>query len=144
MNRRGFLAGIIAAAAAPAIVRAGSIMPVYVPPAPKIITPADFNLGGGDWTMDAWVKDMRFTKDTARYQPTFEEPSFQHVALVLSGGVASHFVNGKRVTADHPMALQFQRVAKPIVRDRVIPTDVAGLQVDEFRLSSINRMKGIQ
>jgi hypothetical protein len=32
MNRRGFLSGIIALAAAPAIVRAGSLMPVKVMP----------------------------------------------------------------------------------------------------------------
>lgn len=32
MNRRGFLGAMLAAAAAPAIVRASSLMPIYVPP----------------------------------------------------------------------------------------------------------------
>lgn len=37
MNRRGFLGSILAAAAAPAIVRASSLMPIV---APKIIVPS--------------------------------------------------------------------------------------------------------
>jgi hypothetical protein len=37
MNRRGFLMGMLAAGAAPAIVKASSLMPVR-----KIITPAEF------------------------------------------------------------------------------------------------------
>jgi len=37
MRRRGFLGAILAAAAGPAIVRASSLMPIYVPPKPAII-----------------------------------------------------------------------------------------------------------
>jgi hypothetical protein len=38
MNRRGLLGAILAAAAAPAFVKAGTLMPIYVP---KLWTPAD-------------------------------------------------------------------------------------------------------
>lgn len=37
MNRRGFLAGILAAGAAPAIVKAESLMKIIVPPEKKIL-----------------------------------------------------------------------------------------------------------
>lgn len=37
MNRRGFLGAILAAAAAPAVVRAGVLMPIYVPAPPHIL-----------------------------------------------------------------------------------------------------------
>ena len=37
-TRRGFLAAILATAAAPAIVRPASLMPIYVPPAPRLLT----------------------------------------------------------------------------------------------------------
>lgn len=47
MDRRGFLRGILAAAAAPAIVRAESLMRIYVPPEPAIVAPA--------W--EAWAGD---------------------------------------------------------------------------------------
>jgi hypothetical protein len=40
-TRRGFLGAMLAAAAAPAIVRAASLMPIWVPPAPKILTLAE-------------------------------------------------------------------------------------------------------
>jgi hypothetical protein len=43
LSRRGFLGALLAAAAAPAIVKASSLMPIYVP---KIITPAYMTLWG--------------------------------------------------------------------------------------------------
>ncbi len=43
MTRRGFLKAMLVAAAAPAIVRAESLMPIYVP---KIIVPGDTILWG--------------------------------------------------------------------------------------------------
>jgi hypothetical protein len=44
MDRRGFLRGVLAAGMAPAIVRAGSIMPIWVPKDDLIRIPAwDFN-----------------------------------------------------------------------------------------------------
>lgn len=46
-TRRGFLGALLTAAAAPAIVRAGSLMPIYVP-AQRIVTPLLFN-GGLMW-----------------------------------------------------------------------------------------------
>lgn len=52
LNRRGFLAGIIAAAAAPAIVRVASIMPVKVMPVDLM----------GDFTTDNLI-----VKATERY-----------------------------------------------------------------------------
>lgn len=44
ITRRGLLAGILAAGAAPAIVRAGSIMPIWVPKAQIISLSGDFTL----------------------------------------------------------------------------------------------------
>lgn len=41
MNRRSLLIGLGAALAAPAIVRAGNLMKLWVPPAPKIIATLD-------------------------------------------------------------------------------------------------------
>lgn len=38
MNRRGFLGAILAGAAAPAVVKAESLMKIWVPPEPKIWT----------------------------------------------------------------------------------------------------------
>lgn len=49
-TRRGFLGAILAAAAAPAIVRTESLMKIWVPPAPKILTWADFADGERDAT----------------------------------------------------------------------------------------------
>lgn len=46
-TRRGFLGALLAAAAAPAIVRAESLMRIYVPPAPAIVEPV--------W--EAWAGD---------------------------------------------------------------------------------------
>lgn len=43
-TRRGFLGAILAAAAAPAIVRAGSLMPIYVPPAEPVIVGVDWGV----------------------------------------------------------------------------------------------------
>jgi hypothetical protein len=42
MRRRSFLAGLLAGAAAPAIVRAESLMKLWVPPAPRVITLGEF------------------------------------------------------------------------------------------------------
>lgn len=138
-TRRSFLRGVIAAALAPAIVRAESLMPIYVPPPPKIITPESFNLGDGDWTVDGWVSDVRFTKKL--YEPNYVEPVFRHVAFVVSGGVVTNYVDGKQVAADHPLVPKFHKVAVPTARERNLPTDLNGLIVDEVRISSINRMK---
>jgi hypothetical protein len=49
-SRRSFLAGIIAAAAAPAIVRASSLMPIVVP-STKIVVPESHILEG---YLDGW------------------------------------------------------------------------------------------
>ena len=54
-SRRGFLAAMFAAAAAPAIVRAESLMKIVVPKQ-EIILPAQFNMGTDDFTIEAWVK----------------------------------------------------------------------------------------
>lgn len=41
MNRRGFLGAILAAGAAPAVVKASSLMPIYVP---KLWTPGPYDV----------------------------------------------------------------------------------------------------
>jgi len=64
MQRRSFLAGILAAASAPAIVHAGSLMKIHVP---KIWTPKLLGVDFGtndDFTIEAWIQDARITDPT--------------------------------------------------------------------------------
>lgn len=69
MNRRGFLGAILAAAAAPAIVRAASLMPVA---APKVWTPPD----------------TIFTGEIGRHE---------RVRMVVVGdSIADHFIDAMR------------------------------------------------
>lgn len=60
-TRRGFLAAMLAASAAPAIVRAGSLMPIWVPPQGLVLLSSglgdvrSFSMHG-DWTIEMWTK----------------------------------------------------------------------------------------
>ena len=78
MNRRGFLASMLALAAAPAIVKAESLMKIYVPKPEPIITGFDF--GNGDFTVEMWVK------------PNVEQ--WNHIAQVRNNGVILEYING--------------------------------------------------
>ena len=98
MDRRGFLKSMLAAAAAPAIVKAENLMKLYVPPQ-EIVVPEpvgmtfdgcgdympvpDSAFGDGDWTMEAWMK------------PTTGE--WNNVVIVRSDGVVTEYLNGNEV-----------------------------------------------
>lgn len=59
MQRRSFLSGIIAAAAAPAIVKAGSLMPIWVP---------KWHRGGFAWSGVVYLNDSVFGKTSGLYR----------------------------------------------------------------------------
>lgn len=98
MNRRGFLKAMLAAAAAPAFVKAESLMKLYVPPQ-EIIIPEpsgmafdgcgdyldipDTPWGQGDWTIETWLK------------PT--TGVWSNVVLVRSGGAVIEYLDGNEV-----------------------------------------------
>lgn len=94
ITRRGLLAGMLAACAAPAFVRAESLM---ILPAPRKVWTGGFDLGTGDYTVEGFyfdgkINDLRITKGVSRYvDPNWEDGIWNHVALV--GG--SCFVNGE-------------------------------------------------
>lgn len=83
MNRRGFLASMLALAAAPAIVKAENLMKIYVP-RDELILPeplaTGFDFGNGDFTVEMWVK------------PSTEQ--WNHIAQVHKDGVVLEYVNG--------------------------------------------------
>ena len=54
MNRRGFIGSILAFGAAPAIVRAGSLMPIVVP---KLIVPAIVAPNNLLWPIDMYTRE---------------------------------------------------------------------------------------
>lgn len=139
MNRRGFLAGILAAAAAPAIVKSGSLMPIYVP-RQTIIKPDEFGLGPGDWTVEGWIPDMRVTKGQARYSAQPADPGWQNVALVFSATAgAAAYLNGNQVSLDHPSVGIFRPMARDLAtgKHHGYPS-----LIDELRISSVDRVKG--
>lgn len=98
ITRRGLLAGILAAAAGPAIVRASSLMQIAVPPSQRIWTPG-FDYGNGDFTMEgffqevnngSYIDEIRVTNGVARYaqtfvHPTMDSPAWKHFAVTNTG-----------------------------------------------------------
>lgn len=65
-SRRAFLLGLGAALAAPAVVRADSLMKLWVPPAPKLITSFD-DYEEGTWTPKIMADGMIYSKGVGRY-----------------------------------------------------------------------------
>lgn len=79
MNRRGFLAGIIAAAVAPAIIRtSGLIMPIK----PALVTRLPF-----EWGV---IENVRFIEEPG----TFTLAHLQRVKTLLERNRAQHPVDG--------------------------------------------------
>jgi len=73
-TRRGFLKSILALAAAPAIVKASSLMPIYVP------KPEVFTFGTGDFTVEAWMSPVN--------------DGWHHIALVKDSTGVKHYFDG--------------------------------------------------
>ena len=85
MNRRGFLTGIIAACAAPAIVRSGLIMPIK----PALVTPTLEDLRAIDAILEDHVADaMRYA-----FRDVFERAA----AEILNSGTAIIMSNGPNI-----------------------------------------------
>ena len=55
-TRRNFLRGMLALGAAPAIVRASSLMPIWVPPAPSLLTLAGDGLIDDTAALHAYIR----------------------------------------------------------------------------------------
>lgn len=75
-TRRSFMAGILAAAAAPAVVRSESLI--------------GWDLGAGDWSVEAWIR-----------QPDLE--AFRLVCITHSHGLQQAYIDGEQVSNDHPL-----------------------------------------
>lgn len=73
-SRRNFLKSILALSMAPAIVKASSLMPIYVP------KPEVFSFGSGDWTVEGWLR------------PTAEQ--WMHISAIRKSGKYLHYLNG--------------------------------------------------
>lgn len=71
-NRRGFLGSIFAAAAAPAIVRAESLMKIYVPPQEILL------LEAGQGYARALAKSMHQTKERVIEQLAYDANTFTY------------------------------------------------------------------
>jgi hypothetical protein len=119
MNRRGFLGAILTAAAAPAIVRAGSLMPIWLPQQGLIVATisdllitrgvvsygaSDVPLSGGDWEVHSWVKGGGV---------------FSNVVLVRKEGRVSRFLDGESVRyfpsrLDHGLG-EVRRIVEPVI-----------------------------
>ena len=109
-SRRSFLAGLVAAAAAPAIVRSESLMKLWVPAQDIIVPHVGWDLGAGDWSAEAWV----------------HVGVWRVVHLTNKGA----YIDGKPVRNDHPL---IKASVRPIVESGPI-YPVWGGQMDEVRL----------
>lgn len=56
MDRRGFIGAILAAGAAPAIVKAANIMPVFVRRESGLLAPADIHFTMNDMSLDEFME----------------------------------------------------------------------------------------
>jgi hypothetical protein len=79
ITRRGFLQGMLSVCAAPAIVRASSLMPIYVP-RPDLTGTLD--LSAQDLAIGK-IDNFRTTVGACRYSSSFAEPSPQFGAIFL-------------------------------------------------------------
>lgn len=102
-TRRGFLATMLAASAAPAIVRANSLMPIWTPPSigngispflgvigdlriTKGIARIYGSMGDGDWTIESWI------------HPTECGPNgWRRIDIQSSAGKISRFLDATEV-----------------------------------------------
>lgn len=99
MDRRGFLKAMLAAAAAPAIVRAESLMKIYVPPEPKLFVPEDsivqgLEFGTNDFTVETWIK-----KPETEGMIFGGDGHWKHIAQVYSNGRLAEYIDGVQVAS---------------------------------------------
>ena len=113
ISRRGFLKGIIAAAMAPAIVRAGSLMPVYVAkhdlvvPDQTLFDSGDYlqptsmveGFGDKDFTIEAWMRPV-------------DHSEWKHVAQIQRDGHLECYIDGTMIRASEFEAHGFKLTAE--------------------------------
>ena len=120
LSRRGFLAAMLAAAAAPAIVRASSLMPIS---APKLLLPASMwgmALPEGDVTIEGWIN------------PGPSEDGWHHHAIVRDSGGIKCYMDGERVYS-------FREASNTLsVLSSTPPSPFSGY-IDDLKVSKIAR-----
>lgn len=138
MNRRGFLKAMLAAAAAPAIVRAESLMKIYVPPEPKLFVPSDsivqgMEFGKNDFTFETWVK-----KPETEGMILGGDGEWKHIAQVYSGGRLHEYVNGVKVATGTLKRTFDMAVHMPRQTDNYPSTkiDFAGGSISDLRITN--------
>lgn len=119
-NRRGFLGALLAAAAAPAIVKAESLMPIWVPATPKIITP-QWDMGSGDFTMETWAPTL-----TGKW----------HSIHLVQGEFGKRaYVDGSRVALNHPLIAGGDFLCVPPLPKTPEPANYLQGVFDEIRIT---------
>lgn len=109
MNRRGFLGALLAAAAAPAIVRAGSLMPVYVPRPSGLLTLWGDGVHDDTAALQAMLMGAAVRYGTAILEPNagriFLPPAIFKLSdtLTLSKEKKALHVSGAQFVADASM-----------------------------------------
>lgn len=104
MNRRGFLESIIAAAAAPAIVRADSLMKIIVPPAPVYHT-GGIVLGSGRLWIDPLCERMEPIDLAMKRVRQYELAEFEvYVTMQIARSLAINYEELSHDLASRPFA----------------------------------------
>ncbi len=99
LTRRGFLGAMLAAAAAPAIVKAGSLMPVYVPWRFE-----DFvrEVRGYDLCQDLYIHRLDVRVGAEQYSVAFSQDGYQPALEVLRQHVEHYHAGTMRRSIARP------------------------------------------
>ncbi len=121
ISRRGFLKSMLALAAAPAIVRAESLMPIFVPKR-EIETLYGYGFGASDFTIETWINPPK-------------EGIWKHVAQVQKNGVLLSYIDGKLVPNE-----EFRSYGlKVSQRNDAFGISLGDGYIDELRVTSLAR-----
>lgn len=123
LSRRGFLGAMLAAAAAPAIVKASSLMPIS---APKLLLPDSVwgvALPKGDVTIEGWAA------------PGLLEGGWHHHAIVRDSTGIKCYMDGERVYS-------FREASNALSALSGTPSGSLGRYIDGLRISKIARPVG--
>ena len=127
MNRRGFLAAMLGAAMAPAVVKAENIMKIWTPPTEIILDPYP-ELGTEPMTLESWMRPDGMN-------------TWMHVAMVKTGFEVAKYVNGALVK-DHPVFQHFDDVVVPMAVGKKLilpPKETYTGYLSDLRVTSIAR-----
>lgn len=133
LTRRGLLMAGLAAAAAPAIVRASSLMPICVPRR-EVLTPdmlraelVGLNMRTGDFTIESWLW----------LKPRDTGGKYAHSAIVCMGDQVLAYSDGVQCDAASAEITALRRVASAAVARRPFPDAV---YVDTLKISALARV----